>query len=171
MAGTGADDQVASVTCEVCPGKLMVRCRKRNIPEGRCKLQPQWFQKAGQAVTYVLSGCRLYTSVDEQAVKVFAASFVVSHFYFCGDTGRGKVGPEGDLHVQEGIKLSPLHLPAQLCVTPAPGFFIEDDELNTRQITDELRLDLADYPGDPDARELFLKAQHHRDNMGDIANS
>src|SRR5690554_8097092 len=110
VAGAWAYDQVFSIAREVRLGELMVRFGYRYGPARRRGLQPQWLQKTGQTVAYVLSVRRLYAFVDKQAVKVLAACLVVSDSYSCRNAGGRKVCPEGDLHMQEGIEFSPFHL-------------------------------------------------------------
>src|SRR5690606_24778485 len=84
-------------------------------------------------------------------------------------TGSSQVGAKGDLHVQQGVKPAAFHLLAQLGIALTPGLLVEKNELDTGQVADQFRLDLADHPGNSDAGNLFLEAQYHGYDMGDIA--
>src|SRR5690554_374871 len=98
----------------------------------------------------MLMRCGRDAPIDEQAVEVFAASLVVADFQLRRNTGSCKVGAEGNLHVQQGIELAAFHLPAKLRIALSASLFVKDNELNTRQVANQLRFDLADHPGDFD---------------------
>lgn len=169
MAGTGADNQVFSVGSQMTARKMVVILRQRDVPSGRSCLQAQWFEEARQAVADMLLWRRCNAPVNKQAVKVFAAGLVVADFDPGRDQCCSQVGPQCYLHMQKRIKPASFHLFAQVRIALAAGFLVEDDELNTRQITDEPGFDLANDPGDFHARELCLQAEDNRDDVSDIA--
>src|SRR5690606_38583603 len=99
MAGAGADDQVLPVPGQMAMSKFVISVRERNIPAGRRGLEPQWFQKACQAVPDMLMRCGGDAPIDKQAVEVFTPGLVVADFELCRDAGRRQVCSERDLHV------------------------------------------------------------------------
>ena len=72
--------------------------------------------------------------------------------------------------MQQGIKFSVFQGVMQVRITFSTGFLVENDKLDTVQVANQLCFNLADYPGDFNAGHLFLKAQYHGNDMGDVAN-
>ena len=114
----------------------------------------------------MLLRCRFDPAVYKQTVKVLAAGLVITNSGASGNTRGSEVGSECHLHMQQCVEFATLHLSAKLRVPFASGLLVENNELNTGQITDQLGFDLADNPGDLYPGKLLLKAQHNRYHVG-----
>lgn len=71
--------------------------------------------------------------------------------------------------MQQDIEVTTAQMLSHCPVTASPCLFIEQDELDIRNIVDQLIFALADNPGEPGVRPAVLYGAHYRQGMTDVS--
>jgi hypothetical protein len=85
---------------------------------------------------------------DEQRMAFLAAPRSKPMRRSALDLRRQQVGAHRQLHVQQRVEAAPAQLPAQVAQAGGAGFLVEGDQLDALEAVDQLRLALADDPGE-----------------------
>jgi hypothetical protein len=142
---------------------------QRDIPPHRPAGHAEPLREPEQAVEHVLARAGLDLRVGEDPLAFAGAVAVEPHAMPRRHHQRGHCRARCQLHVQQRVELAAPQSRPQVAIALHAGLLVERDELDARDVAEQLVLEVAEDPRDLRRRPGVLQRAHHGQHVAHVA--